>query len=98
MVQIGYPLPCSDVCKYITLSRGLGRFKAAFEPGCLELAFASGIVITSEARNLLLFAPGTTAGEEQHIRHGLKAVRYDNSEIVKAAVKCRTAIADFSAV
>jgi hypothetical protein len=64
----------------------------------LKLAFASGIVITSEARNLLLFAPGTTAGKEQQIRHGLKAVRDDNSEIVKAAVKCRTASTEFSAV
>jgi hypothetical protein len=64
----------------------------------LELAFASGIVITSEARNLLLFVPGTTAGEEQQIPHGLKAVRDDNSEIVKAAVQCRATSTDFSAV
>jgi len=64
----------------------------------LELAFASGIVITSEARNLLLFVPGTTGGEEQQIPRGLKAVRDDNSEIVKAAVKCRAASTDFSAV
>ena len=39
---------------------------------------ASEIVITSEARNLLLFAPG-----KQQIPHGLKAVRDDNSEIAK---------------
>jgi hypothetical protein len=40
-----------------------------------------GIVITSEARNLLLFVPRTAAGEKQQIPHGLKAVRDDNLEI-----------------
>jgi hypothetical protein len=35
---------------------------------------AYGIVITSEARNLLLFAPGATAGRKQQIPHGLKRV------------------------
>jgi hypothetical protein len=64
----------------------------------LELAFASGIVITSEARNLLLFVLATTVGKEQQIPHGLEAVRDDNSGIVKAAVKCRAASTDFSTV
>src|SRR5450759_5042972 len=48
--------------------------------GNLGATFASGVVITSEARNLLLFAHGTTAGEKQQIPHGLKAVHDDNSE------------------
>jgi hypothetical protein len=39
-----------------------------------------GIVITSEARNLLLFAVGTMLREQQ-IPHGLKAVRDDKSRI-----------------
>jgi hypothetical protein len=42
-----------------------------------------GIVITSEARNLLSSAPGAMAGEKKQIPHGLKAVRDDNSEITK---------------
>src|ERR1017187_5503687 len=38
------------------------------------------IVITSEARNLLLSGPGATGGEQQ-IPHRLKSVRDDNSKI-----------------
>src|ERR1035437_2497177 len=47
--------------------RGLGAGVA----GGLCVIFASGIVITSEARNLPLFVHATAAGEKKQIPHGL---------------------------
>jgi hypothetical protein len=46
------------------------------------------IVITSEARNLLLSAAGTTVGRKQPITQGVNAVRDHNSEVAKTAKDC----------
>jgi multisubunit Na+/H+ antiporter MnhC subunit len=53
----------------------------------LGIRFVCGIVITSEARNLLLFAAGTTAAEKAGPSRP-KAVRDDNSEIAKPDIIC----------
>src|ERR1039458_2627952 len=78
------PMPQVLTCplllsRVVAIVKWRGRAGASLS-SCAWKVRALEIVITSEARNLLLFGPGATAGEKQ-IPHRLKSVRDDNSKI-----------------